>query len=517
MKNNINYIWFVFLLLTTTNCSEDLLEKDVYGITTSENFYKNEEQIKQAVTEIYSKIRGVAYQNLPTLHFFIGDITTDDALKGGGSEADFNEGLQMQNFTNSSANFMIAAQWSNAYVVINRSNIVIEKAPNAAGDSEKLQQYVNEAKFLRAWAYFKLATVFGGVPLLVKDVPANEAYIARTSEGEVFEQIYKDLTDATELPTRSEYPPSEMGRATSGAAWALMGKAYMFQQNFTKAEEALKKVVQSGEYELNPEFGWNFDYEHRNSKESVFSIQFKEIIGVYNTGLQLVQFFSSRTTEGGWGFHVPTQDLWDAYDNDDPRLTYTFIRSGDRFGGDNYDQNEGMSLSGYHDRKIFVRRADITTYNNNVSKNWEIIRYSDVLLMLAEALNENGKSAEALEYINAVRERARNTNPFDPKREKQAYVPPTDPATSLPDITTTNQAELRQLIWHERRLELAMEGHRRYDLVRQKRYGEVMRAYSTKYNTDKGKLFDDSRDYLMPIPDNEILLSQGKLTQNPGF
>jgi tetratricopeptide (TPR) repeat protein len=517
MKNRKNYIWVVFILIMTTNCSEDLLEKEVYGITTSENFYKNEVQIKQAVTEIYNNIRGIAYRDLPTTHFFIGDISTDDALKGGGSEADFNEGLQLQNFTNSSANFMIGAYWSSAYTIINRSNIVIEKAPDAAGDKDILDRYVREAKFLRAWAYFKLVTTFGGVPLILKDLPANDIYIARSTPDEVFEQIYKDLTDATALPTRSEYAPSDMGRATRGAAWSLMGKAYLFQENFSKAEEALKEVVESGEYELNEEFAWNFEYEHRNSRESVFAIQFKEIINVYNTGLQLVQFFSSRTTEGGWGFHLPTQDLWDAYDPDDPRLTYTFIRAGDRFKGDNYDQDAGMSSSGFHDRKIFVRKDEIVTYSNNVSKNWEVIRYSDVLLMYAEALNENGKSSVALPYLNAVRARARNSNPEDPKREKQDYIPPTDPSTSLADITTTDKAQVREAIWKERRLELAMEGHRRYDLVRQKRFGEVMRAYAAKYNTDKGKLFKDSRDYLLPIPSNEVLLSQGTLKQNPGF
>lgn len=517
MKKIIRNIGLAILCSLAISCSEDLLDKEVYGITTSDNFYKSDEEIKQALTEGYVQVKGIPYTHLPATHYFIGSISTDDALKGGASEADFDAGLQLQNFNVTPDNMLIEAHWKSAYVVINRCNIVIDKAPDASGDKDLLARYIQEAKFLRAWAYYKLVTSFGGVPLVLSDLPADEINLSRATEAEVFEQIYLDLGDATNLPKRSEYAASDMGRATSGAAWALMGKAYMFQRNFQEAEKALRNVVESGEYELNQEYAWNFENEYRNSRESVFEVQFQEFNGIYPTGRQLVQFFSSRTTEGGWGFHIPSQDLWDAFDDDDPRLTYTFILPGDRFKGDNYDQDNAMSPTGFHDRKIFVKKDELVTWNNNVSKNWVIIRYADVLLLYAEALNENGKSAEALQHLNAVRERARNSNPVDPKREIQAYIPPTDPATSLPDITTTDPAQLREAIWHERRVELGMEGHRRDDLVRQERFGEVMRAYAAKYNTDKGKLFSDSRDYVLPIPSNEVLLSHGRLEQNPGY
>ena len=148
--------------------------------------------------------------------------------------------------------------------------------------------------------------------------------------------------------------------------------------------------------------------------------------------------------------------------------------------------------------------------------NIRIIRYSDLLLLYAEALNENGKSSEALTYLNMVRRRARNTNPLDPRKDKQTYVPAVT-ASTLPDITTTNQDELRQIIWHERRVELAMEGWRRDDLMRQKRFGKVMRDYAKKYGVEKGAKFNDSRDYLLPIPQGEIDKSNGILKQNPGY
>jgi hypothetical protein len=148
--------------------------------------------------------------------------------------------------------------------------------------------------------------------------------------------------------------------------------------------------------------------------------------------------------------------------------------------------------------------------------NIRMIRYADVLLMYAEVLNENGKPDQALTYLNEIRKRARNTNPLDPRRAEQAYIPPVT-ANTLPDITVTDQSRLREIIWRERRCELAMEGWRRDDLMRQKRFGDVMRAYALKYNTSKGANFDDSRDYLFPIPQAERDKSNGALSQNPGY
>ena len=151
-----------------------------------------------------------------------------------------------------------------------------------------------------------------------------------------------------------------------------------------------------------------------------------------------------------------------------------------------------------------------------ISYNIRLIRYSDVLLMYAEVLNENGKPGLALPYLNDVRERARKTNPIDPRRDQQAYIPATTTNT-LPDITETDQERLKEIIWKERRCELAMEGWRRDDLMRQKRFGTIMRAYATKYNTSKGANFRDDRDYLFPIPQGERDKSNNILSQNPGF
>lgn len=276
----------------------------------------------------------------------------------------------------------------------------------------------------------------------------------------------------------------------------------------------------SGEYSLLSDFGANWRID--NSDESIFEFANRMADQNQGTGTNVPHFFTTRNTTNyqGYGIHVPTGDLYSAFDPDDPRITYTFTMTGDRFLGDVENQNNfwpASGYSGYHDRKILIpyyRREGYFPWI--IPVNTHIMRYADILLLYAEALNENGKAQEALLYLNQIRERARLTPPLDAEREKQVYVPPTDDNT-LPDITTTDQTELRNVIWHERRVELAMEGWRRYDLMRQQRFGEVMRAFAGKYNTTKGKNFRDDRDYVLPIPQSEIDNSNGVITQNPNY
>ena len=263
---------------------------------------------------------------------------------------------------------------------------------------------------------------------------------------------------------------------------------------------------------------WRYLAEHDNGIESVYEVQYKSYGSTWDssTGLAII-WFLSRNYENGYGFCGPTQDLFDAFDADDPRITYIFTRTGDRYAGDTEEQDNSGSETGFHDYKMTVPSADKVGFDPwMISYNIRMIRYADILLLYAEVLNENGKPAQALTYLNQVRSRARNTNPVDPRRDKQVYVPQTT-ANTLPDITVTDQSRLREIIWHERRCELAMEGWRRDDLMRQKRFGEVMHAYAQKYDTSKGRNFDDARDYLLPVPQGEIDRTNGILVQNPGY
>ena len=515
------YILFVVVSLILLGCKKEL-DQPIYGIQTESNYYKNIDQLSEALNAAYYSMRRNGqlfnYGEFST-HFLLQDATTDDAnVDGINGWRDWN---LLQAFSARPENQVLLLNWEARYKSIFQANLVISRAAGVPGDENLIKRIVNEAKFVRAFNYYSLATWYGDVPLIVEPQKATDVFVSRDSRDKVFEQIVADLTDATSLPLKSEYPLSDLGRVTSGAAYAMLGKVYLFLNKFEEAENALAKVVLSNEYSLVPDYGQLFTQENNNGPESVFEIQYvSDPNGQQNGGTALVQWFGNRNTGQGFGFHNPTQDLRNAFDDDDPRISYTFYQTGDRFAGNSTVEDVGSTTSstGYLDRKIYIPPKDQQSVIYDIGYNAHIIRYADVLLLYAEALNENGKPLEALTRLEQIRYRARHSDPHDMKKDIQVYIPPTNPATSLPPVTTTDQGMLREAIWRERRVELGMEGWRRDDLLRQKRFGQVMRAYADTYGTGsfKGGNFDDARDYLMPIPQEEINRNKS-LTQNPGY
>lgn len=496
------------------------LNEPNYGETTTGNFYQTESEINEALTGAYLQLRQT-WNEYALDHYFVGDCSTDDALKGGSSDGDKSEIQELSNFIISTSNAEVLRRWSILYDLIDRCNDVIYYAPNATGDKTLLTRYANEAKALRGFGYYCLVTTFGGVPLVTTPMkPAEILKVPRASTDSVYNRIIADLTDAEALPAKSAYSADDAYRVTRGFAKTMLAKTYMFRGEYSKAEDVLHQIVEvDKDYSLLPDYGMNWRPAYENSSESVFEINNKMYDRDVATGTNVPHYFTSRNVSGyqGYGFHVPTTDLYNSFDKDDPRITYVFTQTGDRYLGDALSQDNSDSQTGFHDYKMTVPTVEKEGYDVwMIPYNIRMIRYSDVLLLYAEALNEDNKPTQALIYLNEVRRRARNTNPVDPRRDRQAYVPATT-ANTLPDITVTDQSQLRQIIWHERRCELAMEGWRRDDLMRQKRFGTVMKAYAQKYNTTKGANFSDSRDYLLPIPQTEIDKSNNVLTQNTGY
>jgi hypothetical protein len=489
------------------------LEKPPYGVQTTENFYKTPEQLLQGLTEAYNSV-GVF--NFEVALFAFGDIMTDDAEKGGSDVNDHADMYDLALFRAVSSNPMTKSLWSDCYKAIYKCNLVIEKAKNIESlNPAFVKRIVAEAKFMRGLYYFHLASTFGGVPLVLTPLSPSELILDRATSAATWDQIEHDFTDAANgLPKKSEYLATDMGRATSGAANSMLAKTFLMRQKYADAEKVLQIVVSSGEYSLVPDFGkiWTKPYE--NGSESVFEIQHKATkSGWENTEGTVINVFCMSRKNGGWGFDCPTEDLKNEFEPGDPRLIYTLTVTGDIFGG-NQKVNNVDSPTGYHSRKVHLGKDEQDWYwSSDQPYNIRYLRYADVLLLYAEVLNENNKTQEALKYLNMVRDRARATNPLDPRRIFQVMNVTVD----LPAVTTTDKTQLKNKIWHERRVELAMEYHRRVDLIRQKRYGNVMRTFGQTWKTTKGASFDDGVHNLCPIPQDEIDRSNGKLVQNPGY
>lgn len=527
MKKTIYIMIAVVTAFVCGSCTDANLDLPIYTDQTEDNFYKNTDQLRDALTGVYWDQRH-AWSDLCLYYKTVMEIPTDNAVKGGYNDADHTEVLQLELFTHEASNGAASELYSICMRIITSANILIKNSERTEGNAALIERYVNEAKFLGAFAFFHLATYYGGMAKILEPLknPMDYLNYPRLSQDETFDFILEDLECATKLPKKSEYPAEDMGRVTQGAAYALMAKIHLFRHDYEKARLALESIISSGEYDLHPSFGYNFDAAYDNGCESIYEVQYKSFGTTWDrsTGLSII-WFLSRNNEGGYGFCCPTKDLHDLYDSDDPRIPYTFISNGDRFNGDDYDQ-KNSSPTGWHDRKIFVSRNDParkaagSAPETDVQKNFTYIRYADILLMYAEVLNElqvtglEGKTAN--DYLNMIRQRARQTPPRDPKREKQVEIPITT-SSSLPDITVTGQAELREAILKERRLELALEGWRRFDLIRTASYGSTMRDYASKYNTNKGMYFREDRDYLLPIHTSEIDKSHGVWKNNPNF
>ncbi len=436
-------------------------------------------------------------------------IRSDDADKGSTPADGGSSVAEMENFPVTSSNSRCNSLWTGYYGLINKCNsaiINIDTLQSIAASEEIKVQSKAEARFLRGYAYFMLVRLFGNVPK-IDTIYANvteQPIVQQSTAADIYAFIEEDLRFAAQyLP--DSWDAKFVGRATRGAANGTLAKVCLTQKKWAQAAAAAEAVMNSGQYNLSVDYAKIFSEEGENSRESVFEVQATATSSIpTSNGIQYASLQGVRGTGSwdlGWGWNVPSELLNAAYETGDPRKGRTIL----------YASTTSLQNTTLYGEVMPVYPSQVPNprYNHKVLSNpqlrntisrgswWmnvRILRYADVVLMYAEAQNELGQSAPALTALNSVRARAR--------RGAAAGV--------LPDVNTVDQSALRNAIRHERRIELAMEHERFFDIVRWGVAQEVMHA-AGKTN------FLNSRDVLLPIPQAQIDLSRGVLVQNPGY
>lgn len=477
-----------------TGCKKEFLDRKPLGELTYDTFFTTEEQAVQATNAVYNQFRSWECSSLG----YVGctDILSDDADKGS-TPNDQPLLADIDNFNLDPANIFFGQVWTGFYRAIARANLAIKRIPDVPEMDEDLRQrLIGECKFLRAHSYFLLVQWFGDLPLITEPLTADAYYNqVRSPVNEVYNLIERDLLDAIEvLPLK--HASSDLGRATKGAAQGILAKLYMVKKDYPKAEQYCMEIVTSNTYSLLPNYADNFLPVGENGAESIFEITAAAlepdaggVVGPGATPYNMVQGVRGNPNLG-WGFNRPSNNLVSSYENGDPRRAATVIYVGDELPDGVIVQDNPEILDERFNRKAWVPAHP--GLQDNGPGNIRILRYADILLLYAEVLNENGKASDALTYLNQVRKRARGASQF-----------------VLPDVTVTDQAQLRERIYRERRVELAMEQQRWFDLLRWGRAEETMLAV--------GKNFVSPKHLLLPIPQTEVDLTDGSIRQNQGY
>lgn len=518
MKTIKKYIVLTVLSVFIFSSCEDWLLEPSPGVTTLKDFYSTGSTAIQNTNAAYVPLMW-EFNSTYFPEWFIGDVVSDDALKGGQSVGDMADVYDMENFKTNSNNGLLLdfyrAQWQG----IARCNLPLQEIPKMTPDTlmdERTQnRLIGELKFLRAMYYFRLVRVFGGVPLVTTIIESSSNWQqTRASVDDIYQLIISDLEDAnTKLWKKSEYADADLGRATKGAAQAMLLKANLYQHNYADAKRWGDSIILSQEYSLVSDYADNFTLAGENGPESVFEIQYmEEATSDYGEGFGFTRgtftviLTRSRASKfQGWGFNKPTQNLYNAYESGDPRRDATIFNPTNA-------EIETPEQEIYLGSRYLNRKYALMIAGNNIISlahatrgpiNTKVIRYADVLLMYAEAAAETNDLIAAKNALEEVRDRARAGN---------AAVLPAFPYGTYVD----NQADLLKAIRHERRVELAMEGHRWFDLCRWGVAKEVMDAYKageTEEARSHMATFIAGKHELFPIPSKEIDLNP--MDQNP--
>lgn len=506
-------------LLTMTmviSCTADL-DKENPNLPSLDKYFKNSTELQNGTNAIYTTFHSGSLTGREW--FFVHDLRGDDMSAGGGQLE--GKRIQMLSGATSSDNVLNSDFWNSAYTVIHRTNTVIDNGPNVTDNAALRDRCVGEAKFFRGWAYFELVSLYGPVPVYITQVTKGDQFQPRAAETAVYAQIVKDLKDAiAALPVEQ----SDKGRVTKGAAMALLGRAYMQMGDYANAKAALLDVVNLGKYSLADNYADNFDEEHEFNKESIFEAVFFDRgdanfnWGAYWTGdgaaVPISTVRNQEYSPIAWRNLIPSDKFLNEFENTatgatktDPRYKFSVYETGDKYNNNTETlsdaaQNGNTSVVNGVTKKVSWRKFMLIYKSNSGFNpggiNQRIIRYAEVLLMLAECENELNNPSAAVDYLNQVRDR---------------------PSVSMPHYPTTKfptgtKAEITRAIMHEKTVELGGEEIRNRDILRWRKKGY--------FTTEPLSYFVRNRDELLPIPQQEIdnnpKLGEGGIPkQNPGY
>jgi hypothetical protein len=465
----------IALFSLVVSCKEDYLDIKQEGAVEAGSFFKTQDDALQATNAIYSFLR--SWENSAFPYQYVFGVPADDVIKGS-NPGDSSFINVYDNFTYTVSDEGVRGYWIGQWQAVNRTNQVITNVPGIEMDTTLKNRLVAESKMLRAYFYFNLVRIYGGVPIYDKvETVYNKP---RNSVDEVYNFIISDLMAAADVLPQT-YPAADQGRVTKGAALGLLSKVYLYKKDWQKAYDTSNQLISMG-YSLDPDFNHVFRPSGEFGTESVFEVncqcssqyggsQYAEVQGVRN------QF--------GWGFFTPSNALENAFEPGDIRKELTILRNGETTPeGDLIQKGDPQAVDTYN-QKIYVPKA----LNDNACgygsiQNIRILRFAEILLINAEAANELGNTATAIINLNKVRARAQ-----------------------LAGTTASGQAALRTAIWHERRVELALEGDRFVDLVRTGQAATVLAPYG----------FKAGKNEVFPIPLDAMNQSNGVFTQNPGY
>jgi len=487
-----SFATFIVLIALTAfinSCSDEFVNEDAPYTIDSENYFNTEEDYNNALIGAYDLLQS-SYLNV-----LLGEIASDNTLSGGESATDVVGIQQVDEMIHTPVNPQLKNIWEWMFAGVYRTSYILEFKDKI--DFPNKSQVIAEARFLKAYYNFELVKWFGPIPIKVderfsvKDVET----LPRSSVTDVYANIESDLLFAVEnlSPTASQ-----QGRATKGAAQALLGKVYLFQNKFVDASNILEQVIINGNYSLVSDYNTIFENNNENNAESVFEIQYSDLEGAgfgclqcsegnVAVGFNGIRNYSGPMFDSGYSFNVPTQAVYNSFEVGDNRRDVAILNIVTWAAANNATYGEGYKHTGFFNRKYLPRQGDSNIGDQNLTNpnNYRAIRYADVLLMAAEAFNRGGiNDAKARTYLNLVRQRAFG---------------------DMNHNITASGAALTDFILAERNFELVGEGHRFFDLVRTGKAAQAINGFIT------------GKHEVFPVPFEEIQFSNGNWQQNPNY